>query len=36
MVSLAQFSVIKFHTSGAPSKNLEKPDNLTWDLNPEE
>ncbi|MCW1912976.1 DNA ligase D [Luteolibacter sp. GHJ8] len=36
LVSLAQFSAIEFHPWGAPLKNVEKPDFLTWDLDPEE
>ncbi|MEK7953271.1 DNA ligase D [Luteolibacter soli] len=36
LVSLAQFSAIEFHPWGSPIKNVEKPDFLTWDLDPEE
>lgn len=36
LVSLAQFSAIELHPWGAPLKNVDKPDFLTWDLDPEE
>jgi len=36
LVSLAQFSAIEIHPWGSPIKNVEKPDFLTWDLDPEE
>ncbi|MCW1923926.1 DNA ligase D [Luteolibacter arcticus] len=36
LVSLAQFSAIEFHPWGSSLKNVEKPDFLTWDLDPEE
>lgn len=36
LVSLAQFSAIEIHPWGSPLKNVEKPDFLTWDLDPEE
>ncbi|HEX7260466.1 MAG TPA: DNA ligase D, partial [Luteolibacter sp.] len=36
LVSLAQFNTIEFHPWGAPLKNVEKPDFLIWDLDPEE
>jgi len=36
LVSLAQFGAIEFHPWGSPLKNVEKPDFLTWDLDPEE
>ena len=36
LVALAQFSAIEFHPWGAPLKNVEKPDFLTWDLDPED
>jgi len=36
LVSLAQFGAIEFHPWGSPLKNVEKPDFLTWDLDPDE
>ncbi len=36
LVSLAQLGAIEFHPWGSPLINLEKPDFLTWDLDPEE
>lgn len=36
LVSLAQFNAIEIHPWGSPLKNVEKPDFLTWDLDPEE
>jgi bifunctional non-homologous end joining protein LigD len=36
LVSLAQFSAIEFHPWGSPLKNVEKPDFLTWDLDPDD
>lgn len=36
LVSLAQFSAIEIHPWGSPLRNVEKPDFLTWDLDPEE
>lgn len=36
LVSLAQFSAIEFHPWGSPLKDVEKPDFLTWDLDPED
>ena len=36
LVSLAQFSALEFHPWGASLKNVEKPDFLIWDLDPEE
>jgi bifunctional non-homologous end joining protein LigD len=36
LVSLAQFSAIEIHPWGSPLKNVEKPDFLTWDLDPED
>lgn len=35
LVSLAQFGAIEFHPWGATLKNVDKPDFLTWDLDPE-
>ena len=35
IVSLAQFGAIEFHPWGAPMANLEKPDFLIWDLDPD-
>lgn len=35
MISLAQFGMIEIHPWGASFPNLEKPDQLTWDLDPD-
>ncbi|GAA5119421.1 DNA ligase D [Luteolibacter yonseiensis] len=35
LVSLAQFGAIEFHPWGAPLPGGEKPDFLTWDLDPD-
>ena len=35
LVSLAQFGVIEFHPWGAPMPKADKPDFLTWDLDPD-
>lgn len=36
LVALAQFSAIEIHPWGSLLKDVEKPDFLTWDLDPEE
>ncbi|MES2657988.1 MAG: DNA ligase D [Verrucomicrobiota bacterium] len=36
LVSLAQFGAIEFHPWGAPLPTGEKPDFLTWDLDPDD
>jgi bifunctional non-homologous end joining protein LigD len=36
LVSLAQFGAIEFHPWGAPLPAAEKPDFLTWDLDPDD
>lgn len=36
LVSLAQFGALEFHPWGSKLKNVEKPNLLTWDLDPEE
>ncbi len=36
LVSLAQFGAIEFHPWGAPLPDGEKPDFLTWDLDPDD
>ncbi|RYD17695.1 MAG: DNA ligase D, partial [Verrucomicrobiaceae bacterium] len=36
LVSLAQFGAIEVHPWGAPLRNVEKPDFLTWDLDPDD
>ncbi len=35
LISLAQFGTIEFHPWGASLQNVEKPDFLTWDLDPD-
>lgn len=35
LISLAQFGVMEFHIWGAPLPKADKPDFLTWDLDPD-
>lgn len=36
LVSLVQFGAVEIHPWGSPIKNVEKPDILIWDLDPED